>query len=401
MNIVHIEDFIHPDAGYHLNLLSKLQVQQGHKVTIVTSELKKIPHFLTSFFGIDNIEEKDEIFFKLTGVNIIRIPLIGFYSGRAIFNIKIFKFVDLLRPDILYVHGNDTVIGMQYTWLFSKLSYPLVLDSHMLEMASKNKFKDLFRILYKKFISPIIIKNNIPLIRVVDSDYVEKYLGIPLNKTKLLSFGTDTSFFKPNVEVYINFRAVHQLNNDDFIVLYPGKLDAQKGGLFFAESIKDEICTESGRKVIFIIIGNTGGEYGKKVEETFLKSKNKIIRFPTQAYHNLASFYQAADAAIFPKQCSMAFFEVQSCGLPVILEENEINIERATYGNGCTFISNNKNDFRSKIINFADMGEKEYNIMKDNSRKNIVDNYNYVPIAQKFTDVLENEVFRYKNFIKN
>jgi hypothetical protein len=46
MKIVHIEDFLHPDAGYQLNSLAPLQRAQGHDVTIVTGELDKIPEDL-------------------------------------------------------------------------------------------------------------------------------------------------------------------------------------------------------------------------------------------------------------------------------------------------------------------------------------------------------------------
>lgn len=396
MNIVHVEDFIHPDAGYQLNLLSKLQVKQGHQVTIVTSEISKVPDYLSAFFGKENIETKDERFHELTGVKIIRSPIFGFYSGRAIHYPQIFKTVDSLNPDILFVHGEDTLIGMQYLWRYPKLKYPLVFDCHSVEMASVNKFKALYRMFYKRFMAPIIIANDIPLIRVVDVDFVEKCLGVPLNKTVLLSFGTDTSYFKPCKDSWSKFRADHKINDSDFVVLYAGKLDKHKGGQFFAESIKEYLVTSSGRQIVFVIIGTVADEYGKTVEEIFSKSQNRIIRFPTQAYPDLSSFYQAADLALFPRQCSMSFFEVQSCGVPVVFEDNEINIDRARYGNGFTFRSGDKEDFRSKIRLCADMDMQEFNIMKSNARKYIIDTYDYLPIAQKFTDILEAEVLRFK-----
>jgi hypothetical protein len=180
MKFVHVEDFIHPEAGYQVNLLSKLQVQQGHEVYIVTAELEKIPEFLTSFFGRDNMQERDEKFYQLTGAKIIRVPLLGFYSGRAIFHPKIFKIVNSLNPDVAFIHGEDSLTGIQFIRKARKLNYPIVLDCHMLEMASMNRFRKGFRFFYKRLVTPHILKNNIPLIRVVDVDFVEKYLGIPL-----------------------------------------------------------------------------------------------------------------------------------------------------------------------------------------------------------------------------
>lgn len=387
MKIVHCEDFIHPDTGYQLNLLSKLQVEQGHEVTIVTSELKKMPEFLTSFFGKDNIEERDRAFTERTGVKIIRVPIYTFISGRSIYPSKIFKIVDEQNPDCLFVHGEDTMLGIQFIWKASKLKYPMVLDCHMLEMASKNRFRKVFRWVYKNFVTPKIIKNNIPLIRVVDSDYVQKCLGLPLEKTILLSFGTDTKMFCPNKEKGNAWRKAHGLKEDDFVVLYAGKLDEHKGGQFFAEMLVEKFPQVKGRDVKFIVVGNAVGEYGKKVEETLKQTKNDILRFPTQTYVGLLDFYQAADVALFPKQCSLSFFEVQSCGLPVIFEENEINDLRVQYGNGLTFKPGNIEDFRNKIIEAGNMDDAAFEKMRQNGIKYVKDEYDYVPIAQQFTDV--------------
>ena len=75
MKIVHIEDFFHPDAGYQVNILSKFQTSNGHKVTIVTSIMDKIPLRLKSFFGYSDIDERDKEFTHRTKVNILRVPI--------------------------------------------------------------------------------------------------------------------------------------------------------------------------------------------------------------------------------------------------------------------------------------------------------------------------------------
>lgn len=389
MKIVHIEDFFHPDAGYQVNLLSRLQVKDGHNVTVVTAEIDKIPSFLTAFFGKENIKEKDEKFYKTTGVKIIRVPLIGFCSGRAIFYPRIFKIVDALDPDVAFVHSEDTFTGMQFIWRSSKLKYPIVLDCHMLEMASVNRFRKLFRLFYRAFITPIIVKRNIPLIRVVDTDYVEKCLGIPLEHTTLLSFGTDTDYFRPNKNSKKALCERYEISEDSFVVLYAGKLDIYKGGVFLAEAIKERFVTGSNKNIAFIIIGNTEGEYGQRVEALFSASENKIVRLPTQTYFDLAKFYQGADLSVFPKQCSMSFFEAQSCGLPVLLEINEINVQRVNFNNGILFNPEDIEDFRLKVAQLVDMPATQYAEMRQNARNYIVENYDYVPIARQFTKVLE------------
>ncbi|SDQ73509.1 Glycosyltransferase involved in cell wall bisynthesis [Chryseobacterium soldanellicola] len=391
MKFVHVEDFVHPNAGYQVNLLTRLQAAQGHEVVIVTGELDKIPTFLTSFFGKDNIEEKDRMFEKATGVKIIRHPLYAYYSGRAIFKPGVHQIIKSLNPDVLFIHNEDTVTGMKLLWDYKNMNIPYVLDCHMLEMASENKFREYFRAFYRKFVTPVILKNNIPLIRVVDTDFVQKHYNIPLEKTKLLSFGTDTEFYKPDSRVKKEFRRELGIDDNDFVVIYAGKMDPAKGGKFLAESLQKKINIKD-KNVKFIIIGNPPkDEYGDDVNKIFSESENFIIKFPTQTYFDLAKFYQTADVAIFPRQCSMSYYEVQACELPVILEKNEINISRAENMKGLIFSENSMEEFRNAIEKFGNMDAEEFKIYKHNARKNIVDNYNFVPIAQQFTDIMIEE----------
>jgi glycosyltransferase involved in cell wall biosynthesis len=180
-------------------------------------------------------------------------------------------------------------------------------------------------------------------------------------------------------------------------VIYAGKLDVFKGGKFLAVSLQEEIKTSTGKRIVFIIVGNTAGDYGKEVEELLEMSKNKILRFPTQTYLNLREFYQAADLAVYPKQCSMSFFEAQSCELPVLFEDNEINSQRSQFGNAMVFKEGNMEDFRAKIIQCAEMDKTEYRKMQDAARKYICDNYDFVPIAQRFSDIMIKEAEKFSN----
>lgn len=396
MNIVHVDDFAHPDAGYEINLLTRLQVKQGHQVTIVAGELNKLPTTLTNFFGRDNIAERDERFRRETGVQIVRIPLHAYYSGRALFHRTIYSAIEAIAPDVTFVHGMESVIGMEFALRARSLPYPIVLDSHSVEMASVNRLRNLFRVVYKTFVAPAIIKQDIPVIRIVDSDYVEKCLGVPLSHTTLLSFGTDTDFFQPDKEARAQFRAEHAIPEDAFLVLYAGKLDIGKGGQLLAEAVKAQFAASPRREIVFIVVGNIDGSYGENVEKTFSASANRILRFSTQRYFDLARFYQAADLALFPKQCSVSFFEAQACGLPVLFEENEINVQRTAYGNALTFQPGSVEDFRAKLMDLWQMSPEKYSAMGREARRYVADNYNYVPIAQKFTDVLRLAIQKWK-----
>ena len=395
MNIVHIEDFFHPNAGYQLNILAKYMVKQGHSVTIITSQMDKVPDNLTKFFGKDEIERKDNEYTHKYGVNIIRLPIKGYISGRAVFDNNLFKTVDKLKPDVLFVHGNDTLTGMRFLLRLKRINSAIVMDNHMLEIASINKFSKLFRLLYSKVFSPIIVNNKIPVIRTQDDLYIEKCLGIPLSQCPWISVGSDTLLFHPDERTKKIFRERNNIDKDDFVILYAGKLDESKGGKLLAQAFFEKFNVN--KKIVLIVVGNTKGDvYGNEIEELFSKSKNRIIRFPTQKYTDLPQFYQAADLSVFPKQCSLSFFDVQACGLPVIAEDNNINIDRLKHGNGFTFKAGDINDFREKILKCVDMDETEFKQMKKNAYNYVRDNYDYKNIAEQYTNILVNEYKKYQ-----
>lgn len=400
MRVINIEDFFHPNAGYQINILPKYMAQKGIDTYIITSEMESVPDNLTKFFGKDNIEVYDKQYEEMTGVKIIRIPVKGFLSNRAIFTKELYEKVDELAPDIVYVHGNDTLVGMKYIWNQKKLKYALISDSHMLEMASVNKFNKVFRKFYNIFITPKIIKNKLTVIRTQDDTYVNRCLGIPLEQAPWISYGSDTLLFHPDEKKKAEFKKENKIPENAFIVLYAGKLDESKGGMFLAEAVNEKFQTD--KDVVFVIVGNSTGDYGEKLEDCLKNSKNTILRFPTQRYVDLAPFFQSADLVVFPKQCSLSFYDVQACGVPVLSEDNNINVDRCSHKNGFVFESENMDDFRRKIVDCINMPLNKYKEIKTNAYNYITQNYNYSDKADEYIREINNSLRRYeKNNGKN
>lgn len=395
MIILNIEDFFHPNAGYQINILTKYMVKRGHETYIATSKIDKVPKYLISFFGEDDIVEADRIYEESTGVKIIRVRVLRFISSRAIFSSDIDKVIKNISPDIIFAHGNDTAIGIKMILKQHRLKTALILDSHMLSMASCNRFSHIFHSFYKKFITPKIIKNKLTVIRTQNDDYVQKYLGIPLSQAPWISYGSDTMLFHPDKKNRDELREKYNISASSFLILYAGKLDESKGGLFLASGIKEKFNTN--RDIIFIIVGNVpNDQYGEKVDSEIALSKNIILRFPTQKYTELAKFFQIADLVVFPKQCSLSFYDVQACAVPVLFEDNNINIERCSHNNGMVFISGDMNDFRHKIEYFANMPLLEHEAMCKASLNFIQESYDYSVKADEYLREIQKAYELYK-----
>ncbi|MGD7053944.1 glycosyltransferase family 4 protein [Sutcliffiella horikoshii] len=390
--IVHVEDVFYPTAGYQINIIPKYMVKEGYDVYIVTSRVEG--NYKTSnmkFFGNIDIEKEDERYSKETGVKIIRIPVKRVISNRIVFGSELFKAVKNLKPDILYVHGNDTLTAMRYILQIGKLNFPIVFDSHMLEIASKNKFKYIYRFIYRNIFTPKLKKFKVPVIRTQNDEYVEKCLGIPLTQAPWISVGTDTMHFQPNKSIRLKMRNELKINKDDFVIIYTGKINKSKGALLLAEAIQEKIKVLGNHKLIFIIVGNAVDEEGKKAEELLKKSENKVMRIPTQNYLDLNKYYQLADLAIFPKQCSLSFYDAQSCGLPVLSEDNKINADRLRFNNGFNFKSDDVIDLRKKIEMCVNLNKEYYEELKENAILSIQDGYDYHDLTKRYLEILKNE----------
>ena len=386
MKILHIDDFFHPEAGYQINLLTKYMAKLGHEVVIYTSEMENVSEKLVAFFGKSDISIKDSIYSSNYGVRIVRFPLKKYIANRAYLSKDLFKCIDNEKPDIIFIHGNDTLTGMRMLLKYKHYKIPYIMDSHMLEMASTSRFNRLFRRIYKIVFTPIILKNNIYVIRTQNDAYVEKCLGIPLNRAPWISVGSDILLFKPDNILRSMCRRSLGIPNDAFVIVYAGKLDKAKGGLFLAESILEPFS--SCKDIVFLIIGNTVGEYGETVEKTFSESKNRIIRLPSQKYIDLAKFYSASDLAVFPAQCSLSFYDAQACGLPVLSENNNINIDRCSHNNGANFVAGDIKSFREGINKFVSMSYEELLIIKNNARTYVETSFNYENIVDEYMEYI-------------
>lgn len=393
MKILHIDETFHPAFGYQANPLAKFQQRQDNEVYIVTPT-KEFLYPVYHEFGDhgEHLVEQDAAYEKSTGVKIIRIPAKGYFMKRLVYGKGIFDVVEKVKPDVIFVHCIETFTAMRF--ILKNINYPMMFDSHMLSMASGNKLARVYETAFRRILTPKIVKRKYDVIRTQDDNYVNSHLGIPEDQTPFISFGTDTILFCPSQEVREMFRKTNGIGQDDFVVVYTGKLTEAKGGKLLAETFKDKFDVP----VTLVCVGTpTSDGYGQEVKRILNESENRIIMFPTQNYLDLAKFYQMADLSVFPKQCSMSFYDAQACGIPVLSEDNNVNVDRCSHQNGANFKAGSVDDFRTKIMSFASMSQEERNKYKKNARAFVEDGYDYADIARQYTAYLMKAVNRFKH----
>ncbi len=393
MRIVHWDEMFHPTFGYQINVLAKYQAIQGHEVIILTGEHPENHPTFKGLFECD-VLQMDAEYSKKYNVRIIRLPIYRVVSGMVLYRPGFLKRIKELKPDVLMCHTNDTISGMIVALSYRYLNMPIVFDNHMLEMAAVNPLHKLFTICFRFCITPIIKRNNWTVIRTQDDPYVYDAYRIPLEQAPFISFGSDLTIFHPDDKVRAYFRQIHGIHEDDFVIVYTGKLSEGKGGKLLAEALRKRFQTN--RNIVAVVVGTARSDYELEVEEILANSENRIIRFETQNYLNLPQFYQMADVFLCAKQCSLSFYDAQACGLPVVAEDNNVNVDRVSHQNGFTFRAGNVLDFRQKLETCMNMEDEKYEIIRENAVRFIKSEYNYADISEQYTQIMEREVKRFQ-----
>lgn len=391
MRILHIDETFHPSFGYQCTPLAKFQCSQGNEVFVIAPEAQYIYPVYHSFgeYG-EHLAEDDALYENTTGVKVVRVRAKG-YIARRLNYIKeeLFSSIERINPDVIMVHCLETITAIRVLFKY-KNKFPIVFDSHMLAMATKNRLSGVLDTVMKLFVTPQIIKYKIPVIITQNDPYVNEHFGIPKNQTYFISFGTDTGLFCENTTVRERFIEENNLPTDSFIVVSTGKMSEIKGGMFFSETVKKKFSAK--RNVVIVLVADFSGEYEKKVKNELKHSENIIVFYPVQKYLDLPWFYQIADICVFPNQCSMSFYDAQACGVPVVSEDNNINVDRNSHGNGICFKSKDVNSFRNAISEMANMDKDTMALMRANSKKFILENYSYDVIAKEYTSILEKQI---------
>ena len=78
--------------------------------------------------------------------------------------------------------------------------------------------------------------------------------------------------------------------------------------------------------------------------------------------------------------------------MPVVFEDNSLNIIRAAHGNALVFQHDNVEDFRDKITLLANMDSVRFKTMQKHAIQYIMENYDYKDKAMEYIPILESKL---------
>jgi glycosyltransferase involved in cell wall biosynthesis len=396
MKIVHVEDNFLPTSGYQLNFLAKWNARHGNEVKIIVSD--SIVPWTNVGFTSNSLEKMDREYELQHGVKIVRVHSKRRISGREVLDRRLFQIVDDEKPDVVMVHGFDTLTGLRFIWKLGKLNYPIISDSHMYPVASVNKFAKFFRTYVRKFITPKIkrFSLNIAAVSPATKRFMMDSYRIPSQLIPIIPFGTDTDLFKPDSDQRDLTRRELSISEDNFVLIYTGKIAHDKKVLLLAEVFANICKQKVSRKPVLILVGSGNGSYYEKVMYALESVKQYVRYVPTQEVWNLPKYYQAADLAVWPGACSLSFFDAQACGLPVIAENIAGNDERLRHNNGWLFKSGSAHDLEEKIKEALDLSSEELKQIGHRGMEIAVKNQSYDKISSEFEKLMIQDIERFR-----
>lgn len=196
-----------------------------------------------------------------------------------------------------------------------KNSSKIVLHMHNEHLTSEQDYKEV-----------VDICNSI----IVVSEYIKKRIidkyNVDSNKIKVLHNGINTNkFCKSSLDDRLSLRKKFRLNEEDFVVLFSGRLSKEKGVL---ELIKSFEKIDKNINIKLLIVGAKW--FGKNVKDEFIENLAKVAKGMEDRiiftgyidYNEVSKIYSMADIAVLPSiwddPLPLTVLECMSVGLPII-----------------------------------------------------------------------------------
>ncbi len=327
--------------------------------TICEDKNQKFIHFGYSLRSTNND-------YKIDSKNFFR------YNSQSKFSIiPIFRLVSIIRNkkiDILHCHLLRSLFIGIIIKLFFIPKITLIYHEHGAILKESIYYNFLIR-LSKQFVYRYIAVSNALEERLIFNAGLMKskitvlHNFVDLNKFDRKQLRLDKDKLKKS----------YNLNKNDFIIGYAGRIIQRKGWKVFLEAAKI-VKTKISRSNIRFIIAGTGQDENELLQYIRTNSLTEYVTF-LGYQKNMINFYSILDLFIIPSHWEghpMSQLEALAMELPVV-SSNGIGLDEVIiHGeNGLYFNNNDSLDLANKII-YLLSNNRVYNEITNNARNSIL-----------------------------
>jgi len=326
MQILQIIPYFYPatDIGGTASVVwetSKLLVQQGHNVTVYTTDVgdkaKRLDVVSNRKISIDGV---DVIYFRniinsLAFINHLYLP--PKFFGESYRNIKNF--------DIIHLHEVYTLMHVWAAMLANNYRIPYVISAHgtasLVREAGRIKRKLLFNLFFGRRMFTDA-KKVIALTAYEKSVY--RQMNVPLEKIAVIPNGINIDEFS-NLPPKSVFRGKHKIKNNTKILLYMGRIHPKKGIELLVGAMR--MLTKVRKDLLLVIAGPVEDKnYYKFLRDLIGKFKleKDILILDALSYQEKLSAFAAADIFVltsYGEGLPISLLEAGASGLPLLVSK--------------------------------------------------------------------------------
>ncbi len=314
-------------------------------------------------------------------------------------------FINFQNPYQLF-HGHYWDGGWMALESCKRFNGPFVQNFHslgMIRMETKKRFlkseeeQDYFA--KRLNIENEIIKKSSIIISLSETEKQNLNLlyGCPLEKVIVIPGGVNLKRFRPIEKE--KARQTTNLSNNDFIILFVGRLEWRKGiGTLISATrlLKGEV-----QNLKTIIVGgriygrqkNTKDfkEYQRLLKKTEGEDVKDIVQFMGRVDDGqLPSFYSAADVFVIPsyyEPFGLVMLEGMACKVPVVASNvGGLSTTIKDGVNGLLFEPRNALALKEKILLLYKSRDLTFALV-ENAYKNVIDNYSWQRVVEQICEI--------------
>lgn len=361
---------------YTYNIAKKL-IKKGNEVVVVTS-------------NVDNLKEHEV---TEEGIEIYRLPCINLLNGRypvLKFNKSFFrlnKMVKEINPDLIIVNTRFYIHSLYAVRLAKKVKVRSITIEHGTNhLTVNNKFFDKIGAIFEHLLTSCVKHYCKEYYGVSEAcnDWL-RHFNIKAKSTIYNAIDLDeiTSLLERPTE---NYRKNYNINSDDIVITFTGRLVKEKGILNLIAAVKR--INEKNKNVYLFIAGN--GILEKEVKKL---TDDNIILLGQITFDKIVALLKESNIFCLPSESEgfpTSVLEAVACKCFVITTERggakELIVNKEF---GIIMNSNDSEVIYKNLINV--LNDKTYiDDAIEKSYTRLVENFTWEKTAQKVCEICEN-----------
>jgi glycosyltransferase involved in cell wall biosynthesis len=390
MNILIICNYFQPQIPYAESQIALALQKLNHTVTILTgNRYFPFPNYSQTVQKILGPRQQASGESLESGLQVIRRPIIFEFFARSFFG-GIFEQIRRTKPNVVIVFGASTPSAIQVALFKQKYGaqFPftfIAVDSHLPSEFNNGitLFKNIFYALFRLCFSSLL-NNQLNKIVAAQEDTIQvitTIYGLTKN-VQLVSHGCDTELFTFNPSARNEIRQQYSLSKTEFVIIYTGKLIPAKGIDILVKAF-NKLGTKH-TDISLLLVGDGPSSYLESCLELLPTSlRAKVINTGFVDYHQLPSYYSAADVAVWPLQESLAMLDAASCGVPFVANHTLGAKERIANNNALLYKKSNAEDLAATIEKLYQQPTLRKQ-MGERGRQLLTTSFSWEQVAQRY-----------------